>query len=93
MPCLRSFSPSGLASPSCYPSAWSSQHRSGESCSVPVGVSHLVVGGIRVCEGLAWDLGGPGIGAGLVFPSSNALRAGVHYECDFFFFKLPSAAA
>lgn len=53
----------------------------------------MVVGGIRVCEGLAWDLGGPGIGAGLVFPSSNALRAGVHYECDFFFFKLPSAAA
>lgn len=45
----------------------------------------MVVGGIRVCEGLAWDLGGPGIGAGLVFPSSNALRAGVHYECDFFF--------
>lgn len=28
-----------------------------------------------------------------MFSSSNELRAGVHYECDFFFFKLLLSAA
>lgn len=52
-----------------------------------MGLFHMGSGGrhgVRVCNGLAGDLRGPGMGEGLVFLSSHGLRAEVRYECDFF---------